>query len=534
MYHHHHHHHHHHQQQQQQQQQHRRTHTEPSADRFSSPVPPVPPLPSHLGVPSVPPVPPIPPVPPLVPSLLPTAVAVAGSPLPPAAAPPPPAQPRQGSEGVGTLPANEDAARPASRSSRYLEGENIYDVSPPDSPALAAVGHGVSRDRGNAEQPAQTVVVSPASPQTADGGATATPPEGGRPPASGSVLPPSNEPPAADPLARRTSVLRAWPIQPMPINTNAPPAGYPYSAPPVNMNADELFISRDPPQQGERNTSRSRPTSYQRPVSQQQHYSFPRPRPQSPPAQLHGRAAVHEPQPGRPLDDVGPVSPSPVEDMPLIISTPRGISGAFDPPQRRPSQSRAETPILAPIPRHPRPQTQASILRPQDQQRQQPAPSRAAHARTLYGGPLPPPGLDLLPPLPPVPPVPSSAAGSTASTGRLSRRLPSLRRRRSRAERSAAKNMADAKRRGWGKKRRVGGGGGTREVVDCDAASTAAWTDITTDAYSVRDVFGIGSRTATELGTGTETWPGTSGGGGGGGGGGGQGSKSKKGKCIVM
>ncbi|KAL2178867.1 uncharacterized protein P884DRAFT_241130 [Thermothelomyces heterothallicus CBS 202.75] len=519
--------------------QHRRAHTATSANRFSSPVPPVPPLPSLSGIPPVPPVPLVPPVPP-VPSLPP---GVAGSPLPPAA-PLPHAQSRQRSGSLGCPSANEDAARPASRSSRYLEGENIYDVSPPDSPALAPVRQEVSRDQSNPERPAQTSMVSPASPQPADGGATASTtgtqtasvsPEGGYPAtldvqaavqaatqASSSLVPPSDEPPAADPLVRRISVSRTWPIQPMLINTNAAPTGYPYSAPPVNMNAGEAFSQALPPPQGEPNPNTSRRTSYHRPVSQQQHYSFPRPRPQSPTAQFHARATIHEPQPRWPLDDVGTVSTPPVGDMPLIISTPKGISGAFDPPERQPSQSRAETPILAPIPRHPRPQTQASILRPQDEQQQQPSPSQPPHISTMYSGPLPPPGSNSVPPVPPVPPAPES----TVSTGRLSRRLPSLRRRRSRAGRSAAKNVADAKRRGWSgqstrSKSTMRGGGGRRTgEADFDAASSAAWTDVTADAYSVRDAFGMGGRGG----------PGT----GGGASGSGPGSRAKKGKCVVM
>ncbi|KAL2199958.1 hypothetical protein P885DRAFT_29485 [Corynascus similis CBS 632.67] len=484
-------------------QQHRRAHTATSANRYSSPVPPVPPLPSVSNVPPVPPVPPLPP-------------GLAGSPLPPV----PPLPHAQSHQRVGSsgAPSNiEDAARPASRSSRYLEGENIYDVSPPDSPALAPVGQQVSQDPTYPEQLARTSTASSTLPPTTARAQTdPVSPEDGHPAAldvqaavraaaqtTSNLVPPSNEPAATDPLVRRISVSRTWPIQPVPINTNTAPTGYPYSAPPVNMTANEA-LSRgiSLAQGGESNLNiTGHRTSYQRPISQQQHYSFPRPRP-------HNSMIT------------------PVGDMPLIISTPKGVSGAFDPPERHPSQSRAETPILMPIPRHPRPQTQASILRPQDQQQQQQQQQPGA----MYGGGDGP----FMGPLPPLPPVPPEST-SSFSTGGLSRRLPSLGRRQSRAERSAARNVADAKRRGWtsrqpstsrrSKSTRRGGKGGNKGQkkkgggADFDAASSAAWTDVTVEAYSVRDALGMrgkGGRTGT--GHGGAGLPG----------------KDKKGRCVVI
>ncbi|SPQ18706.1 f0b34f14-72c6-4337-9395-86dfa5e5da3c [Thermothielavioides terrestris] len=458
-------------------QQPRRAETSASANRYSSPVPPVPPLPSLSDIPPVPPMPAIPP-------------AIAGS-LAPPVAPVPHARTHGRGGSSGAQSTSEEAVRPASRDSRYLEGDNIYDVSPPDSPVLPPVAQHVSRDHGDSRV------------------------------ANGSLMPPANENPAAsEPSVRRLSVSRTWPIQPMPIKTNNAPAGYPYSAPPINGNealsqtfpplptAEQMPISAhqasaarplsgnfqlpraftDNSTNDEKNWHR---TSYQRPVSQQQHYSFPRPQPQSPGAPFPARATMHEPQPRRP-HDMSPALPG--EDMPLIISTPKGVSGAFDPPGRQPSERRAETPILAPVPRHPRPQAQASILRPA-QERPDPVYGSNAGAASL------PPPLPLPQPLPP--PHPSqggvlmvpSAPGS-ASTG-FSRRVPGLSRKQSRAERSAAKNVADAKRRGWtgrstrGKSKR--GNGKKKKERDFDAASSAAWTDVTVTAYSVRSGFaGLG------------------------------------------
>ncbi|KAM0332101.1 hypothetical protein ACHAQA_002373 [Verticillium albo-atrum] len=122
---------------------------------------------------------------------------------------------------------------------------------------------------------------------------------------------------------------------------------------------------------------------------------------------------------------------------------------AFDAPNRRTSgRGRGETPILAPIPRHVRPTVER--LDP-----------------------------SYVPPMNPQDPRSSSrfmpswlSAPSTTSNGRQSHA--SITRKASRAERSAAKNMQDAKRRGWGgsKKKKK------RKKPDFDVASSAAWTDV--------------------------------------------------------
>ncbi|KAK4043643.1 hypothetical protein C8A01DRAFT_43401 [Parachaetomium inaequale] len=448
-------------------QQHRRAQTVATANRYSSPVPPVPPLPSLSDIPPVPPMPPLPP-------------GVAGSPLPPVPSLPHASHERSGSLGVPSP--GENGIRPASRNSRYLEGENIYDVSPPDSPAMAPVGQHVSREpsdtrtASNPEQPAQTSEVPPAPPAIAVGEPVATArtqtalvsPEGGDPATlhvqaasqvASNLVPPANDvPAAADPLIRRISVSRTWPIQPVPINTNNAPAGYPYSAPPVNGN--EVLSQSFPLPGGEQNPNANHRISASRPLSG----SF----------QL----------PGIPTDNhlSG-------EHNWHRTSTPKGVSGAFDPPERHPSERRAETPILSPIPRHPRPQTQASILRPPPQDPAPPLdtgiyPAQQQQQQQQQPPPPPPPGTLLT-----VPPAPGSS-----STG-FSRRVPSLSRKQSRAERSAAKNVADAKRRGWSGSRSTrsksgrGKGKGKKKEREFDVASSAAWTDVTVTGYSVRSAF---------------------------------------------
>ncbi|GAB1310938.1 hypothetical protein MFIFM68171_01148 [Madurella fahalii] len=490
-------------------QQPRRTQTTAAANRYSSPIPPVPPLPSLSDIPPVPPVPPLP-------------QGLAGPPVPPVP-PIPQALSHQRNQASGSRSFHEDAVtRPTSRSSRYLEGENIYDVSPPDSPAMPPVGHSVSREPNNGramsnpDSLTEMSMVSPASPprttqEEASAGTRTQPgsisPVSGPPASLNLQIPPSGSVPSAgDVLVRRVSVSRTWPIQPTATNNSHATTGYPYSAPPINNN-EAVLQSFPPAPTAEQLSSLSnrtsiprplsgsfqlprvsnddngmsgkndwRRTSYQRPVSQQAHYSFPFPaQPQL--QQFNSHTTIQEPQTRGPHDS-SPVPPD--EDMPLIISTPTGVSGAFDPPDRRTSGRRAETPILAPVPRHPRPQTQASILRP--------APDRLDTTFSA-GGPGTAPGQgNLVLNIPPPPPGSTSTGG-----GSFSRRVPSLSRRASRAERSAAKNVADAKKRGWSgrttttmttmrsKSRRR-----KREKEkerDFDAASTA-WTDVTT--HSIR------------------------------------------------
>ncbi|KOS19665.1 hypothetical protein ESCO_000858 [Escovopsis weberi] len=125
-------------------------------------------------------------------------------------------------------------------------------------------------------------------------------------------------------------------------------------------------------------------------------------------------------------------------EQPLIISTPAGVSGAYDPPGRRTSR-RGDMPILAPVPQRP----QAS------------APNSSA----------PRSAVDRLETIFTAKPAeqPPAAAASKTSTSRLllptwmgrkqaaapGRSASLVNRRPSRAGRSAAKNMQDARRRGW-------------------------------------------------------------------------------------
>lgn len=145
------------------------------------------------------------------------------------------------------------------------------------------------------------------------------------------------------------------------------------------------------------------------------------------------------------------------EERPLIISTPRGVAGAFDSPEKMTSVQRTETPILAPVPRRPRQEIPFNSR--QQPIRREPLYSPSAiqaynaenqRARTL----------------------PSWLQSPPMSTSRTS-----LNRKPSRAERSAAKNMLDARRRGWKPKSK-------KPKKSTTASSEGEWADISPVAAS--------------------------------------------------
>lgn len=139
-------------------------------------------------------------------------------------------------------------------------------------------------------------------------------------------------------------------------------------------------------------------------------------------------------------------------DQPLIISTPTGVSGAYDGPTRQSSERRTEPLIFAPVPRHPRPSRNPGAPRPTAEQLE---------------GQL----------------NPSFLATSGAPGPGVSSRVSSVHRRTSRAERSAAKNISDAKKKGWrpgrSKSKKDKAKKGKKKEPDYDVMSQSAWTDAT-------------------------------------------------------
>ncbi|KAF9880037.1 F-box domain-containing protein [Colletotrichum karsti] len=385
-------------------------------------------------------------------------------------------------------PRTADSDRPLSIPvSRVDDDDDIYDVSPPDSPRAAA--RRVSQPEPESEERlvSESSLVSPLSrrvnsdlisPQDSmvspDFQRTHSPPSLGLAiPSAGlgiSTIPLETQLNNDNeiPIVRRLSNAQTWPRAAQPASgPEAEPEAtsstvYPYSAPPIDASAAMMMASALPPphradqlaslHNHERSTP---PRPFSGSFSSVQRVPVGSRRPGS------RRASV--PQPGPLADGHQPAVPdmsnnSPIEDQPLIISTPGGVVGAYDLPTRQQSNRRTEMPLLAPIPRHPRP-AQLGPLRPTVERLEtiysvapaQEAADEASGSRNLLPGWL--------------------QAPSTTSAGRQSHS--SVNRRPSRAERSAAKNIKDAKRRGWnGSKKKK------KKKVDPEVASTAAWTDV--------------------------------------------------------
>lgn len=370
-------------------------------------------------------------------------------------------------------PRPDDVSRPMSSPSAHVDADDLYNASPPRSPPppTASSQSGSRRvdsvtltpaqdsqpllqqvDRPRPPQPPPAIIPAqdPASPVALD--------EPARPSLTVQVPQPPAEslPPHAPepPRMRSLSNAQTWPagLEQGPSQTTSHPFGAPYSAP--YQNASSGHVPNLPPPSSEQIASLNRRMSQGTPQRlsggwyEQQH----------PPTAWGGQA----PHPR----SAHPAAPAPATtwpagpEQPLIISTPRGVAGAFDPPDRQASNRRSDMPIVAPVPRHPR-QAHGPSSRP-----------TVERLETIY-----------------------SIAPSQQSQTRQGRRLMPLWRRSpsvspgavpvgvarqtSRAERSAAKNMKDAKKRGWDPQRSRKN---KKKKKDYDMASSAGWTDISTSS----------------------------------------------------
>ncbi|CAK7267205.1 hypothetical protein SEPCBS119000_002422 [Sporothrix epigloea] len=189
-----------------------------------------------------------------------------------------------------------------------------------------------------------------------------------------------------------------------------------------------------------------------------------------PPLCPHEAAVSHQVQPQLPAASPEPatsnhsVASRLVEDQPLIISTPGGLSGAFDDSPKRgksDQQHREESEnglgpvIFAPVPRHPQAQERSAELR--------------ERLETLSDGRIPaaPVQKPLILPFSAQLAESHESLGSctTGTSGAVHHSSPNRRQRRT--ERSTAKLMLETKRRGW---RRRNSKGEKREI---DSASSA-------------------------------------------------------------
>lgn len=256
------------------------------------------------------------------------------------------------------------------------------------------------------------------------------------------------------------------------------PTAYPYSAPPTTLTVDDIAAQSLPPiptkeiPLGEQETgrqsalSRRTSTGFHLPRMHAASRSDARSRPlsiQQQPARAETAQSFYSMHPQQFFVDPQPLDRCPIQgmqmtdslgpapDQPLIISTPTGVQGAYDAPNDQPLGQYSQAAIVAPVPRHARGTQNASILQP------------AERLENIYHGHLGPTQLT-------VPPALSASS-----------RLSSVNRRPSRAERSAARNMAEAKKKGWRRSRskRKKAKQTAQSDPDFDMISQSAWTDVT-------------------------------------------------------
>lgn len=384
------------------------------------------------------------------------------------------------------------------------EEEDIYNVSPPDTPQPQAIRSSSTQQTASPATPQSgarsgsepspgltsaspytgTQRVMPLVPRIQTSPARSSqPPEqqsGGERPLPGASPANSTWNPHTGGGSYPTVVhSQTWPIPPPPHSAMPVMAstGYTQQAPLTDFAAQRVTQHRPPlpvQEQLPMVYDNGRQSSLSRRLSTGFHLprvptsrNSERPRPMSVHQPPHHRAAQavpdlqHQPLPQYPYSrslsdptsmthaiDHALVTP----DQPLIISTPTGVSGAYDGPACQPSERRTEPTILAPVPRHPRPSRNPGAPRPTAEQLE---------------GQL----------------NPSFLATSAAPGTGLNSRLSSVNRRSSRAERSAAKNISDAKKKGWrpgrSKSKKDKSRKGKKKEPDFDVMSQSAWTDAT-------------------------------------------------------
>lgn len=423
-------------------------------------IPPVPPLPSFVT-----PVPPMPPVPPLPHA---TSGSNFGRPELPRLQPSPlrertsrmswnPSTPQHRATSSSTniirsaAPAGNYSHRPISspsfrqdsRSLYNYDDDDIYDVSPVGTPSRATSSHvsqGPAMSNGTPERPspnqpstgAQTSATeyTPASSQphpvvgdSRPGSTLPNPPNFATPSPMANVSRWDDGQGGPSPVVGRVPNAHTWPRAPPSSDATSLAAlsGYPRSAPATHQNNNDIIAASLPPaphpDQLARLHSRQDSAGAPRPASGS--FQFPR----VPVGSRNGQSRDSRRYSGIPETHTPALAP----DQPLIISTPTGVTGAFDDPNQLDAHRQPVVPVLhAPVARHPRPMSGANLLRPMVE-RLETISSVGEH----------------------VPPGPPSSQLTSASL----RHHTSLTRRQSRARRGALKNIRDAKARGWMGKR---------------------------------------------------------------------------------
>lgn len=251
------------------------------------------------------------------------------------------------------------------------------------------------------------------------------------------------------PILRRLPNPSTWPrVSGTPLHASVTSlTGYPRSAPAADVNNEELLAAALPlgPRPEREGTSlRNGLNITGQPLTASSNISSSRMVTSGPyggqDRSLHRFSGVF---PQRP--------PSPPQ-QPLIISTPTGVSGAFDVSQPAVGGNSHGPVLHAPVPRHPRPTPGNSSHGPTVERLENITGNRTRVEPRVnpetWGIPAPP------------------------SSQIFLRHHSSVHRRPSRARRGALKNLQDARERGWtGRKKK-------KKAKEAETASTTGWTDV--------------------------------------------------------
>ncbi|KAF2968961.1 hypothetical protein GQX73_g4630 [Xylaria multiplex] len=366
-------------------------------------------------------------------------------------------QPRQAS---GSIVAQRTDDRAASRPSAFAQNpelryedtddEDIYDASPLGTPSPeGSMTHAqqipvVTHDYEQPSVGAQSFSIehTPASSRPLSIGGIGSDSIRSYEPVLSMPLPPTVGPLSQDrqardgdvnetPIVGRLLNASTWPRAPPSHASVSTLAGYPRSAPPININNEELIAASLRPNLGTEATmiSHGRPSGNGAPRSASGGTPFLR---------LAASERNDYNYSSRPFSGLRQRAPSP--EHPLIISTPTGLAGAFDVP--RPGvPNNTHGPVLhAPVPRHPRPTPGNPMNRP-----------TVERLENITGN--------------------GPRAEPTPSSQFFMRHHTSVSRRPSRARRGALKNLQDARERGWtGRKK--------KKAKEHETAAVTDWTDV--------------------------------------------------------
>ncbi|KAK8125244.1 uncharacterized protein PG998_001003 [Apiospora kogelbergensis] len=355
-----------------------------------------------------------------------------------------------------------------------LDEEDIYDVSPIESAPPQALGPATQQRRpsesaasATSHTPTSSNSYSAGAASSHQGSATSNPPSSERRPSTSLSQMPESQSGRADqdPVIGRLPNASTWPrAQPEPSQPSAATAsGYPRSAPVTNISNREMLAAALPPLPSPNQLSE---------LHDRQNRIAPRPVSgffQIPRVPVGSNSQDRPPSSNR-FSLQPSFSTATAPELPLIISTPTGVTGAFDTPDQVGLQGTPAEPVLhAPVPRHPQPILGAGGPNRPVAERLEgvygPTTGNGNRSSSTTATGHQGPGQPVM-----VPPPPPSSSQPTSSS---LRHHTSLSRRPSRARRSAAKNVQDAKTRGWAGRRKR-----KQAEQEVDGVSSAAWTDV--------------------------------------------------------